>query len=150
MIIQWDRLPDCCHRHLGKFFSIFYSIRENIWNLLKDVNNHSPLIYHHIHINPIVKVIVVRFLFAFQTNNSHYSSFSSNVGRIGLVSPHWIVKKTKKKDRGDVFIADDEHALTHTYSFLFFFPSFFLVLSCILQPLCCIKLLLHPVGASEK
>lgn len=88
---------------------------------------------NHREINSSVKFEVVCLLFACQNGNSHYSSFSFNVDRIGLVVvvvPHCIVKRTKKKDRGDVFIVDDEHALTHSnffflFSFVFFFFFFF-------------------------
>jgi hypothetical protein len=123
MISKCNMLPNCCHRHLGRFY-IFNSIEEKFRYLLKNVDKHWSLILvdYHIHINPIVKLKVLCLLFACQNGNSHYSLFSFNVGRIGLVVPHCIVRKTKK-DRGDVFLADDEHALTHTYSF--FFPSSF-------------------------
>jgi hypothetical protein len=72
------------------------------------------------------KPVVLWLLFAFQKRQqSLYSPFSFNAGCIGLVFPHCIVKNTKKKGRREVFIAYDEHALTHILILLFFFFFFF-------------------------
>ena len=98
---------------------------------------------------PSSKFRMLCLLFAFQNDNSYYFPFSCNASRIGLVIAHCIVKKTKEKDRGEIFRADDEHALTHIDSF-FSFSFSLLVSSCILQPLSYIKLLRHLVGVSEK
>ena len=123
----------------------------------KQTNNHSSSYFWFIILyirNPIVKLVVLCVLFAFQTDNSHCFPFSFNAGRIGLVISQCIVNKTWGKDCGDVVCrTDDEHALTQTYSFIFF--SFFHSFPCLV--LCrslpghsYIKLFLHLVGMSEK